>query len=140
MARPGSTASRGTGRASWAPSAAATARRPGPTSWGVARAAAGGGGVPEPPPEVELAERLPRRLPDLPEQPDHRVRGGLEAGGVEDLRADVAVQPGELERRLPDDPHGGGQRVTGGQREAELLVLVRGRDGLVRVRLDADGG
>jgi hypothetical protein len=66
--------------------------------------------------------------------------GGLEAGGVEDLRADVTVQPGEVQRRLADHTDGGGQGVSGGEGEAELLVLVRGGDELVGVCLDADRG
>ena len=68
------------------------------------------------------------------------MRGDLEAGGVEDLRADVRVQPDQLAA-----PGAASTRrtascgVAAGQREAELLVLVRGRDELVGVRLDADG-
>ena len=66
--------------------------------------------------------------------------GHLEPGGVEDLAADVGVQPEQLEpvavRRGCGDRLGG---LAAGEREAELLVLVGGRDELVGVRLDADG-
>ena len=95
--------------------------------------------MPKPPPRFSSASTSPVACRSCAEQPDHPVRGGLEAGGVEDLRADVAVQPGELEVRLADDADRRGQRVAGGQREAELLVLVGGGDELVGVRLDADG-
>jgi hypothetical protein len=113
--------------------------QPGRDVGGADRVVLGQVGDAEPAAEVELGEHLAGGLSQLAEQPDHAVRGGLEAGGVEDLGADVAVQAGEVQVRLADHPDGGGEGVTGGQREAELLVLVGRRDELVRVRLDADG-
>ncbi len=90
--------------------------------------------------EVELGQREAVLVADRRHQPDDSVRGDLEPGGVEDLRADVGVQPGQLERRLAQDPAGGLGGVAARQREAELLVLVRGGDELVGVRLDAHRG
>ena len=61
-------------------------------------------------------------------------------GGVEDLRADVAVQPEQAQRLGPGED--AARRLEGvppGQRQPELLVLVGRRDELVGVRLDADG-
>ena len=74
-----------------------------------------------------------------PGQLEHPARGHLEPAGVEDLRADVRVQPGELKLRQRDHP---ADRLVGGargEREAELLVVVRGRHELMRVRLDPGG-
>src|SRR6202008_1932531 len=62
-----------------------------------------------------------------------------ETGRVEDLRADVRVQPGELQAGTRDDPPDRLIRGPGGQREAELLVVVRGGHELVRVRLHPGG-
>ena len=95
--------------------------------------------MPKPPPRLSSSRVCPVASRTGAEQPDDPVRGGLEAGGVEDLRADVAVQAGQVQPRLGRHPLGRLQRVAGGQREAELLVLVRGGDELVGVRLDADG-
>ena len=113
--------------------------QPGRDVGGADRVVLGQVGDAEPAAEVQLGEHLAGGLPELAEQPDHPVRGGLEAGGVEDLRADVAVQTGELEVRFADDADRRGQGVARGQREAELLVLVGGGDELVGVRLDPDG-
>ena len=71
------------------------------------------------------------------EQPDEPLGRQPEAGGVEDLRADVGVQADELELRVAQHLRDGGLGGTGRQREAELLVLLPGRDVLVGVRLDA---
>ena len=87
--------------------------------------------------EVELGQLDPVLVADLGEQAEHAPGRDLEARRVEDLRADVAVQPAQLEagpREHPADRLGARRRR---QREAELLVLVRGRDELVGVRLDA---
>ena len=76
----------------------------------------------------------------LREEADDAVRGDLEALGVEDLAADVAVQPDQRQRaglEHPPDRLGRVARRPARDREAELLVLVRGRDELVGVRLDA---
>ena len=73
------------------------------------------------------------------QQADHAVRGDLEAGDVEDLRADVAVQADQPQMVGREHPAHRGHRRTAGQRQPELLVLVRGGDELVGVRLDADG-
>ena len=93
----------------------------------------------EPAAEVELGQLDAELVAHLGEQPDHPVRRDLEAAGVEDLRADVRVQPDQLEPGRRQHPAYGVERVAADQREAELLVLVRGRDELVGVRLDADG-
>lgn len=53
-----------------------------------------------------------------------------EARGVEDLRADVAVQAEELERGVRADS--GAEFDGAGERHTELLVFVRGREELVR--------
>ena len=93
----------------------------------------------EPAAEVELGHVHAVLGVHPPGQFEHAVRGHLEPAGVEDLRADVRVQPGELKRRQRDHP---ANRLLGGargEREAELLVVVRGRHELVRVRLDPGG-
>ena len=95
--------------------------------------------MPRPPPRFELGQLDAELVAHLCEQPDHPVRGDLEAAGVEDLRADVRVQPDQLEPGGRLHPAYRLERVAADQREAELLVLVRGRDELVGVRLDADG-
>jgi hypothetical protein len=74
----------------------------------------------------------------LGQQPDDAVRGDLERVGVEDLRADVAVQSDQAQPRRAEHAAHRLRGVPAGQREAELLVLVRGGDVLVGVRLDAD--
>ena len=67
------------------------------------------------------------------------MRGDLEATGVEDLAADVAVQAAQVHQAGPgEDPPGGLEGVTADEAEAELLVLVPGRDELMGVRLDPD--
>ena len=76
---------------------------------------------------------------DVAQQADDAVGGEFEAGDVEDLRSDVAVQPDQAQVVGGEHP---AHRVHGraaGQRQAELLVLVGGGDELVGVRLDADG-
>ena len=87
--------------------------------------------------EVELGQLDAVLVADRGEQPDHPVRGELEAVDVEDVRADVAVQPDQLERRQREHPADRLGRRAAGQREAELLVLLAGLDVLVGVRLDA---
>ena len=72
------------------------------------------------------------------QQPDHAVRGELEPCDVEDLRADVTVQADQTQVVGREHPAHGVHGGAAGQRQAELLVLVRGRDELVGVRLDAD--
>src|SRR3712207_8456056 len=69
-------------------------------------------------------------------------RSDLKALVVEDLAADVPVQADEPQPLGLEHPPGrlrGVARLPARDREAELLVLVRGGDELVRVRLDADG-
>src|SRR5204863_10066805 len=48
--------------------------------------------------EVDLLDLQTVPVADVRRQPHHPVRGDLEAGRLEDLRADVRVQPGELQR------------------------------------------
>ncbi len=90
----------------------------------------------EPAAQVELGHVHAVLGVDPPGQLEHPVRGHLEAAGVEDLRADVRVQPGEL--KLREREHAADRLVggAGSEREAELLVVVRGRHELMRVRLD----
>ena len=96
--------------------------------------------MPNPPPRLSSSRVSPVASRTASEQAHDPVRGDLEAGRVEDLRADVAVQPGQRAGAGSATTRRGGlERVAGGQREAELLVLVRGRDELVGVRLDAHG-
>ena len=52
----------------------------------------------------------------------------------------MRVQAHQLEAGGGVHPAYGVERIAAREREAELLVLVRGRDELVRVRLDPDGG
>ena len=106
----------------------------------VGRVVAGDVGDAEAAAEVELGQLDAVLVADRrPSSADDAVRGDLEAGRVEDLRADVGVQPDQLERRQRRATATDGLgRVAAGQREAELLVLVGGRDELVGVRLDAD--
>ena len=95
--------------------------------------------MPRPPPRFSSAEGDAELVADLREQPDDPVRSNLEAAGVEDLRADVRVQPDQLETGGVEHPTYRCHGVATGEREAELLVLVRGRDELVGVCLDPDG-
>ena len=76
---------------------------------------------------------------DVAQQADHAVGGQLEAGDVEDLRADVAVQADQAQVVGREHPPHRVHRRAAGQRQTELLVLVRGGDELVGVGLDADG-
>ncbi len=71
-------------------------------------------------------------------QADQPAHGDLEARRVEDLRADVAVQATQLQLRAREHVGDNCRCDPVGQRETELLVLVRGGDELVRVRLDPD--
>ena len=52
----------------------------------------------------------------------------------------MRVQADELETVAADDAARGFLRGPAGKGKSELLVFVRGRNELVRVRLDADGG
>ena len=89
--------------------------------------------------EIQV-RRLDAELVRHPDQQARRaVRGHLEAGRVEDLRADVRVHADQVQRAVAEHPAYRLERVPGRQRETELLVLVRGRDELVGVRLHADG-
>ena len=76
---------------------------------------------------------------DVTKQTDDAMGGDLEPRDVEDLRADMAVQSDEAEVVGLEDPPHRRHRRTAGQRQAELLVLVRGRDELVGVGFHADG-
>ena len=70
-----------------------------------------------------------------------RPRGGRRPRSPRCRRSatDVGVQADQLEARGGEHAADGLDGVARGEREAELLVLVRGRDELVGVRLDADG-
>ena len=67
------------------------------------------------------------------------MRGQLEAVDIEDLRADVAVQSDQTQVVGREDPPHRVHRRAAGQRQTELLVLVRGGDELVGVGFHADG-
>ena len=73
---------------------------------------------------------------------EHALRGELEALGVEDRGADVAMQANQREVRRVERALRRAEGGARGQRDAELLVLVRGGDELMRVGvhagLDAD--
>ena len=78
--------------------------------------------------EVELGHRpAGEQFGVQREQP---ARGLGEAVGLEDLRSDVRVQAEERELGPGADRRDDGRRV--GDRDAELLVLARGREVLVR--------
>ena len=90
--------------------------------------------------EVDLGAVDAVLVDDPGVQADEAPGRHLEAAGVEDLAADVAVQPAQVEHVGPRQQRGGRvERLAAGQAEAELLVLVTGGDELVGVRLDADG-
>ena len=100
----------------------------------------GGVGDAEPTPEVELRHLDTVLRGDLGVQPDDAPGGHLEAGRVEDLGPDVAVQPEQLQvRGVGEDAADRLRRCSPAEGEAELLVLVGRRDELVRVGLDPDG-
>ena len=63
----------------------------------------------------------------------------LEGGRVEDLAADVCVDPRQFDSRHELERGDGFGCGPGGNGEAELRVLLSGPDELVRVRLDARG-
>ncbi len=73
------------------------------------------------------------------QQAEDTARGEFEAGDVEDLRTDVAVQTDHPQVFGFEDPADGGQRRAAGHGQSEFLVLVCGRDELMGVRFDADG-
>ena len=95
--------------------------------------------MPKPPPRSISGRATPELVGDPGLEGQHPAGGDLEAGGVEDLGADVRVQAEQLEAGRGLDPAYRLERVAGGDREPELLVLVGGGDVLVRVRLDAGG-
>ena len=76
---------------------------------------------------------------DLGEEPGHPAGGDLEARGVEDLRADVRVQADQVQVLGGEDAADRLRGGAGAEREAELLVVVRGGDELVGVRLHSGG-
>jgi hypothetical protein len=98
-----------------------------------------GVGDAEPATQVELGDLDAVRVADPDGQLDHPVGRHLEAGRVEDLRADVRVQPGELQARAGDDPCHGLVGRARGQREAELLIVMRGGHELVGVGFHPGG-
>ena len=94
---------------------------------------------PEAAAEVDLGAVVAELGGDLGVQPNEPSCTELEAAGVEDLAADVRVQPAQVEAVVGEDLACGVERLTCRKAEAELLVLVAGRDELVCVRLDPDG-
>ena len=95
--------------------------------------------MPKPPPRSISGSSTPVSAANAACRPQRPAGGDGEAFGIEDLRADVGVDAGQLERRCGVHRAQGVQGLTGGDREAELLVLVRGGDVLVGVRLDPGG-
>ena len=95
--------------------------------------------MPNPPPRSSSGSSAPSSLLMLGVQREHPPGRHLEAGRVEDLAADVAVQPEQVEARCVEHPAYGVEGLAVADREAELLVLVGGGDVLVGVRLDAGG-
>ena len=77
--------------------------------------------------EVELGHLSPGQQLGVHDQQPPRGLG--ESVGLEDLRADVRVQAEEAQARMRADLRDDLRRV--GERDAELLVLVRGRQELV---------
>ena len=138
IARPGSTDRCGTGSPSARHSCSTMARICSASVGGLGRVVLRGVRDAEAAAEVELAQADPGSEP-AGVQAQHALGGDLEARRVEDLRADVGVQPDQVERRLGGDRPHRPRGLALGDREAELLVLVRGGDVLVRVRLDAGG-
>ena len=76
---------------------------------------------------------------DVAQQADDPVRGEFEAGDIEDLRPDVAVQTDQSQVIGGEYPPHRSHRRAAGHRQPELLVFVGGGDELVGVRFDADG-
>ena len=136
MPRPGSIVSRGSGRPKAAHCAVTIARSPAVSVLHLGRVVLGGVGDAEPAAQVELGDGDAVLGVDPRRQLEHPPGGHLEAAGVEDLRADVRVQPGELEHGQRQHPPDGLVGGAGREREAELLVVVRGGHELVGVRLD----
>ena len=101
--------------------------------------------------EVELGQLHPVLGLDLGEELEHASGRQPEALGLEDLGPDVAVHAQQVDRLgRQGRGHGdGGRRAAGhiavpvgggrGQGEPELLVLVRGGDEVVGVRVHARG-
>lgn len=74
----------------------------------------------------------------LGQQLHHPAGRDLESRHIENLRPDVAVNSDELQAiQLQRTAHGL-RRLSAGQRDTELLVLVRGRDEFMGMRLDTD--
>src|SRR6202012_4645414 len=96
-----------------------------------------GVGDAEPAAQVQLVDLHVVLVANPDGQLQHPLRGHLEPGGVEDLRPDVRVQPGQLQVTAGHHPAHRLVGGAGGQREAELLVVVRGGHELVGVRFDA---
>ena len=143
IARPGSTASRGDAQ----PGAARTrARRSSRSALGDRLPGSRGSSSldvrdAEPAAEVELRQLDAVLVADLGQQPDARRWAATSNPAVSKIcepmwrvHADQLAAPASAS----DAPHRLRGRA-GGQREPELLVLVRGRDELVGVRLDPDG-
>ena len=97
--------------------------------------------MPSPPPRSTVAICAVFSAPNSStisrSRPMTRCAGEFEAVDVEDLRADVAVQADESQVLGGEDPPHRRHRRAAGDGQPELLVLVRGRDELVGVRLDS---
>ena len=94
--------------------------------------------MPKPPPRSSSGSSTPCSRAPAACRPSTRRAATSKPLDVEDLRADVRVQPAQLELGPSASTRRTASRGAAlGQREAELLVLVGGGDVLVRVRLDA---
>src|SRR5690625_4629918 len=132
IARPGSIESRGSATPRAPHSYATMSHARSELRWGRRRVLRGVGDA-EPATEVELGRRVVTFLDDLRMEADNASGGDLEARGVEDLRPDVGVDTEELHARLVEDATHRVQSLSVGDRQPELLVLVRRRDVLVGV-------
>src|SRR6266545_2010124 len=93
----------------------------------------------EPAAEVEFGDLYPVLVADPHGKLDDPVRGDLETGGVVDLGADVRVQAGEIKTLAGQYPADRLVRSARGEREAELLVVMRRGHECVRGGFDAGG-
>ena len=97
--------------------------------------------MPKPPPRSSSGSSTPCSSRTCGVQAEHPAGRDLEAGVSKICEPMWRVQADAARARSrasdPARPPRGASPL--GEREAELLVLVRGRDVLVRVRLDADG-
>ena len=93
-----------------------------------------------PPPRLSSGSSIPCSSRSAPSRPTTRWAATSKPDVSKICEPMWECTPDELQRRRGEHATYRLVDVTVGQREAELLVLVRGRDELVGVRLDADRG